>query len=302
MAPILDDGAMRIWSIVVLVVSPLVAACGKTSSPTPEGSGSGTVTTGGDHGGSSGSVAPANDAFDKALTALDALKAKMCACQDNLCTGKVLEEYTTWRGDMRKAVVGTKPTKAQDDRGKALDKEFRACRTAIAAKAATGSAMQPTGSAAGDPFDNALVDLEAFKTRMCACKDKPCADRIQADISAWRRAFSSRTGTAKPTTLQDARGKAIDKEVKACRQTAEAGTGSATAGDKIDAVIAKMAMFKDGVCACKDKPCAEKVKTELVAWQKTLEKELADAKPTKDQDAKFDQLDKAFAACVDKLR
>jgi hypothetical protein len=286
----------------------VLAACGKTSSPTPEGSGTGTVTTGGDHSGGSGQgsttagSAASSDPFDRSLVALDSLKTRMCACADTACTTKVMDDFKTWFGEMKRLTAGKKPNKQQDERGTALDKELRACRTTIAAKAATGSALQPTGSASGDPFDLALVDLEAFKTRMCGCTDKTCADKVQADVQTWQRALRAKLGaTAKPTSMQDMRGKAIEKEMKDCRAKAEYATAGAPGTEKVDVVVKKMQGFRDRACACKDKACGTAVTKELADFAASLAKELADVKPTKEQDAQFDKLDVELKACVAKL-
>jgi hypothetical protein len=300
---------MQRW-VNIAVLAILVIGCGKTSKPTPEATGSGTTTAGSDHAGgvepqpvvaeSVGTVSlSANDPFEQAITQLTALKGKMCACTDSACTAAVMEEYKLWRLEMKRATTGGKPTPDQDSRGNALDKELRACRATAEARAAGTAAGSATGST-GDPFDVALGELEAFKAKMCGCTDKPCTDRVAADVATWQRALRSKV-SGKPSSLQEMRGKALEAEMKTCRAKAEAGTPGAPAGDKVDAMIAKLATFRDRGCACKDKACGEAIAKEILAWQQTLAKELADVKPTKDQDTKFEKLGDELKACVAKL-
>jgi hypothetical protein len=288
---------MRTLMIAVI----LVAACGKTSTPTPDNTGSGTAA-GSSTGSAGSSNAGSGDAslFDTAIAELVGLKAKMCACKDSACTGKLMDEYRTWRMNMRRTIVGKKPDKVQEERANALDKELRQCRTTIEAAATAGSGSG-SGSAIGDPYDGALVELDGWKTKMCACKDKACADKVQADYGTWQRLLRTRI-TGKPTKLQEIRANGVDAEIKECRKKAEAATpGAPGGGDKIDAMIAKMGGFRDRVCACKDKACGETIAKEIQAWQLALAKDLADAKPTKDQDDRFDKVDNEIRACRTKL-
>src|SRR5688572_18027070 len=118
----------------MIYVLVLAAACGKTSKPTPEGTGSGTVTTGGDHSGGSGSAtgsgsargvgsagsADPSDPFERSLVAFTSLRERMCACVDTACTAKVMADFQIFRGETKQLTVGKTPTQAQRDRGVAL--------------------------------------------------------------------------------------------------------------------------------------------------------------------------------------
>jgi hypothetical protein len=280
----------------------LLAACGKTSSPTPDNTGSATTTTGGTAT-ALGSAAPAesNDSFEKAIVALEDFRTKMCACKDVPCVEKVQADFQLWRMELKKTISGQKPTKDQDQRGNAIDRAMKECRTAVisGSRPSTGS-----GSAAvpGDPFDAALVEVEAFSNKMCACKDKACADKVQVEFATWQRALRAKL-TGKPSALQDLRGKALDKEMRECRSKAEAATpGAAGGGDKIDAMLVKMTALRDKMCACSDKPCLAGVEKEREVWTQGISRDLADAKPTKDQDARADKLDAEIKACKLKVK
>jgi len=153
------------------------------------------------------------DKFDEALVAMDALATRMCACTDAACTTKVQADLGELRLGFKDALGKAKPSAAQDKRGREIEERMRTCRT------------QGSGEAKG--FDDVLTRLAAFKTEMCACTDKACADRVQDAWKAYRAAMKDQLGSAAtPSDEQDARGKVLDTEMKACRgrfeQAAEA--------------------------------------------------------------------------------
>lgn len=281
---------MRRMSRLLLIVA--VVACGKSSAPTPSGRGSGS----GSGSGSAVAAGPA-DPFAQAIAGLDGLRARMCKCQDTACTGEVMEAYRQWRVSMKRATTGKRPTPAQDRRANGLDHELRTCRSAIEAKVVAAAGNGPGAAGSGD----GARELDAFRARMCACHDKPCADRVQADLATWQRARRARTDGA-PPPIEDARDRAIERELAACRARAEAATPGAPGAEKIDAMIAKLATFRDRMCACKDRGCATAVAGDLERWQQARAAEMADVKPTPAQGAKLDALAAALDACKQRLR
>ena len=153
-----------------------------------------------------------------------------------------------------------------------------------------------------DPVEAALGELDAFKTKMCACKDKACGDKIQTEYAAWQRNMRANM-VEKPNKLQEVRGNALDKEMKECRKKAETATPGASGGtSKIDNFLTQMQGYKDKICACTAKDCATKLVKEQETWLATAAKDIADAKPTKDQDDKADRLEKEMKDCVGKLK
>ncbi len=70
-----------------------------------------------------------------------------------------------------------------------------------------------------DKFDEVLGELESFKTRMCECKDKACADKVQEDWRAYRKTMKEKLGKdTKPTEAQDKKGRALDEDMRVCRK------------------------------------------------------------------------------------
>ena len=73
------------------------------------------------------------------LGQLESFKTQMCACKDVACADKVTEARREYRKTMREKLdKGSKPSAAQDRKGKALEVELQACRKALVPE--TGSA------------------------------------------------------------------------------------------------------------------------------------------------------------------
>ena len=289
----------------------LVVACSKEGTPVGASSGSGSAAPGSSAiagsanaagsasaAGSAGSAATSSEAFDKALVELESYRAKMCACTDTRCTEAVHTEFKAWRTGLKSKLIGQRPSKDQDQRGNGIDRAMRECRSKI--EGATAGSGTPTVS--GDPIEAALVELAGFKGKMCQCADKACSDKVQEEYKAWSRALRAKVAE-KPNDVQKEKGNVIEKAMKECRKKVEAGTpGTPDSGGKIDAMLVKMEGFRARICACKDKACGGAVEKELETWITAAAKELADAKPSKDQDAKADKLAAEMKACSSKLK
>jgi len=295
---------MRTLLVSVLVVLVLfVAGCGgnegKPIDKAPgSGSTTGSTTTPTVAGGSGSGV-------DAAIVELERYREKMCACTDIACSETVFKEFAQWRQDFRKANVGRpKPSAEQEKTGNDINRALMQCRIKLSVTAGkgSGSAGSGSGSAAADPIATALRELDGFKTRMCACTDKACGDKLQLEIGVWQR--NTRTAmTEKPNKLQEVRGNAIEKELKECRKKAEAATPGIPGGaSKIDSFLTQMQGHRDKICACTTKPCAVDLRKAMDTWLATASKDIADAKPTKDQDDKADRLESEMKTCVGKLK
>ncbi len=79
---------------------------------------------------------------------------------------------------------------------------------------------------------------------------------------------------------------------------------------KLDEAISKSEGFKKAMCECKDMKCADKVKEDARAYEKSMEasftpeeaKKMADDKGNAEKIEKLDALDKDMRACRNKLR
>jgi len=71
--------------------------------------------------------------------------------------------------------------------------------------------------------------------------------------------------------------------------------------DRGGETIAKLAEFKDRMCACTDKTCAERVETDLTAFAADLAADHPPATPVQDAIDKVRQLERRYGDCAGKL-
>jgi len=182
-----------------------------------------------------------------------------------------------------------------------------------ACKGNEGKPIDPAGSAVGasshstssttapslaDPYDHAIVDLEDVRSRMCACADVQCTDKVFADFTTWRMEFRKANAGTPPTAEQDRKGNAIDHEIKACRAKVAAAVTRAGSGsvDTVEAARAELDRFKAKMCACGDKACADAVQADYANWERALRAKLVD-KPEAVQELRGTSVDKEMVAC-----
>lgn len=67
--------------------------------------------------------------------------------------------------------------------------------------------------------DKMLNEVEAFKDKMCECKDKACVDAVQDEMIGWSQNMKE-LGIDELSDSQKARGKEIDAAMKKCRREA----------------------------------------------------------------------------------
>lgn len=292
---VFEDGAMKLLIALVL----LVGCSGNEGKPIDKAAGSGSATT--------AAVGSGAGQFEAALVELDKYRERMCKCEDAACADTVFKDFTAWRAEFRKATKasGAKPSPETEKKGNDLNKELMICRVKVTKGAGKGSGSAGSGSglaAPADPVEAALVELDVFKVKMCGCPDKACADKLQVEYATWQRNLRAKL-TEKPNKLQEVRGNALEKEMKECRMKAETSTPGAPGGtSKVDAFLTTMQSYRDKLCACTTKDCATKLQKETDGWAATAAKDIADAKPTKDQDDKADRLAKEMKECFGKAK
>jgi len=277
----------------VVVVSAVGCRCSESSKTAATGSAastsSGSATT------PAGNAPSLGDPYVRAIGDLEDFRTRMCECEDVACTDRINGEFLKWRMEVRRANAGRPPTAEQNTKGNAIDKQIKACRARIAAGLGGGSASIANA-------DAAIAALGQFETRMCACGDKLCADKVQADFAAWDRLLRAKLAD-KPDELQkvsDHRAD-TDRRLAACRAKAEAATSGGAKAAKIDAMLSDMKGFRDRLCACKDKACATAISRDMDRWLVGVARDLSDAKPTKAQDDRADALQAEIKTCLGKL-
>ncbi|MEO8700046.1 MAG: hypothetical protein ABI867_08375 [Kofleriaceae bacterium] len=80
------------------------------------------------------------------------------------------------------------------------------------------SALLFSALGCGSKADNALNELEGFKNKMCECKDKVCADKVNDEMLEWSKKMKDE-GVKKSELTDDQKTKAkdINKEMSKCR-------------------------------------------------------------------------------------
>ncbi len=292
---------MRHFAIAIVLC--IAGACGKdsTSTTASPGSSAGSAAQTAGSAASGSAVATgsgASDSFDQAIVELAGYKARMCACADRICADAVQAEFKSWRLGMKAKIRNQKPNPEQDAKGNALDHEMKACRKKLEFGAGSAS-----GSDSGDKIETALVELEKFKARMCACTDKACTDQTHDDFKVWKRDLKASVAE-RPSKSQDERGNALDKDMKDCRKRIEAGTGlgPSSTTQKLEAALVAMSEFRTRMCTCKDKACGDQVDKDVSAWALRESKDLADAKPTKEQEARAKTIQAELKTCKSALK
>jgi hypothetical protein len=76
------------------------------------------------------------------------------------------------------------------------------------------------------------------------------------------------------------------------------GACGKSAGDE---ALSKLEGFKNQICACKDKACAEKVSEEMTKWGEEFQKNNKDKEPSKEQMEKAAKITEELGECMTKL-
>jgi hypothetical protein len=74
-------------------------------------------------------------------------------------------------------------------------------------------------------------------------------------------------------------------------------------GSKADNALSDLEGFKDRLCACQDKDCADGVKKDLKEWKKKMREEnVKKSDLSDDQKKRAKEIDKEMDSCGDKFR
>ena len=77
--------------------------------------------------------------------------------------------------------------------------------------------------------------------------------------------------------------------------------GLGACGSKGSEAIAKMKSFKNSMCACKDKACAEKVTKDMSDWQEKNASKYKDYKPSESEMKEAASISEELSKCTMKL-
>jgi len=77
--------------------------------------------------------------------------------------------------------------------------------------------------ACSSKLDKAIKESEGWRDKMCECKNKECAEKVQTDFKAWRKEMREKFKDEKdqPSEEQKTKLMAIDKAYRDCERKAE---------------------------------------------------------------------------------
>jgi hypothetical protein len=109
------------------------------------------------------------------------------------------------------------------------------------------------------PVSLGLASLErefnSIKDKVCACKDAECASTLKAEFKASPRSKQIKKQIKALSKSDQDKLETIEDEIKACEQ-------KLGGEEQLEAMV----QFKDKLCACNDKVCADKVTQEMTVW------------------------------------
>jgi hypothetical protein len=149
-----------------------------------------------------------------------------------------------------------------------------------------------------DKWDKAISQMDGFKDKMCACKDKACTDGVEKELSAWESTMKDTfKKDEKPPEKLIEKGDKIEKEMRECRKAVEKTAGAAAAA----ASMKKLSDYKDQMCACKDTACATKVNDDMTKWAQDEAKN-STSMPSPDEDSmkKMTEISTKLGECMQK--
>jgi hypothetical protein len=129
-------------------------------------------------------------------------------------------------------------------------------------------------------------EFKGIKDKVCACKDAACAQKLKDEFKASPRRKEVKKEIKALSDKDREKIDAIEDEIKAC----EAKLGGE---DQLEA----MEQFKDKLCACTDKVCADKVQQELTVWSNSHN----DTKLADEDMSKASAIGEEMAKCLTRI-
>lgn len=158
--------------------------------------------------------------------------------------------------------------------------------------------------------EQAISDMKSLRDKMCDCKDKDCVEKVEEEFKEIGKKYRDEKDDPSPETKKQA--KEIMGEYRDCRRKVKHGGGGAGEGDgdgegnskgaaAAAEAVSKMTGFKDSMCKCADKACADKVTEEMTKWSSEMAKTGAtNMKPSPEDAKKMGELSTAMGECLTK--
>jgi hypothetical protein len=152
------------------------------------------------------------------------------------------------------------------------------------AQPATVPTAPPAPAAAPTPREAVLADAAALRDAICACREPTCLEGPSATYDQLASRHSADELEAATWDLAP-----IDATVAFCRDRVRMGSADPLAVE----AIATFERAAESMCACKDKPCAERVNVELEAAMERYK----DVKGTEAQARSLEPTMKRYMEC-----
>lgn len=114
--------------------------------------------------------------------------------------------------------------------------------------------------------DIVYAKLVGFRDQMCACTDKPCAEKVQQALARWSAEIASHPPDRQHPTEQELQEfEALGEAYGTCMAKLtgpSAGMAGAADVDQ-EIVLATSTRYRDEMCACTTKTCADSVELRL---------------------------------------
>lgn len=151
-----------------------------------------------------------------------AMRDEMCACKDKSCTEAVEKKHAAWSQSLRtKYAHGEHGLQIPDDLA-AIAQQSDACmhkaREAADREELEHTVLHPPPSPPSAAADKLIAIFRPIKDKMCACTDKACSDKVDAELDAQQQALSKASPDLDPSDDQQHTLEELGAAIEACRK------------------------------------------------------------------------------------
>jgi len=152
---------------------------------------------------------------------LQAMKKAMCACKDKACTQRVEKENELWlKAFAEKFPKGEHGREIPEDLLAIVvesDKCMSAARDAEYRAEFERTMLHPELRPASEAATKFIAVATTTRDQMCACKDKACADKVDADSSKLTEAILKEKPDLDGSEAQDKQIEELGQAISDCR-------------------------------------------------------------------------------------
>src|SRR5262249_1675197 len=148
---------------------------------------------------------------------------------------------------------------------------------------------------ATNDVDRAIAHLDGLRDRMCACPDDTCAAQVGGDHKIWARDHKALVVGSDEAASDAQVGRAVRIEV------AYAACKKKKLGSAAERAIKKMVEFKNRMCLCPNRACADAVSDEMTKWSQQMAMNAdQNARVSKEDSKAMESVAEEFTQCATK--